>query len=71
MTFGNPDFVTYAKALHAKGSRVETAEALVPSLEAAFQERGVHLIAVPIDYAENIRVLVDELRSGTLELRGG
>jgi acetolactate synthase-1/2/3 large subunit len=50
---------------------VETAEALVPSLEAAFQERGVHLIAVPIDYAENIRVLVDELRSGTLELRGG
>ena len=71
MTFGNPDFVTYAKAHHAKGSRVETAEELVPSLEAAFQERGVHLIAVPIDYAENIRVFVDELRSGTLELKGG
>ena len=50
---------------------METADGLVPSLEAAFQERGVHLIAAPIDYAENIRVLVDELRSGTLDPKGG
>jgi acetolactate synthase-1/2/3 large subunit len=30
-------------------------------LEAAFNAGGVHLITVPIDYSENIRVLVDEL----------
>jgi acetolactate synthase I/II/III large subunit len=71
MTFENPDFVTYARAHHAKGSRVDSAEGLAPALEAAFQEGGVHLIAAPIDYTENIRVFIDELRSATLELNGG
>jgi len=33
----------------------------VPTLEAAFAAGGVHLVAVPIDYSENTRVLVDEL----------
>jgi acetolactate synthase I/II/III large subunit len=70
MTFGNPDFVAYANAYHAKGSRVESADGLVPALETAFQEGGVHLIVAPIDYTENIRVLIDELRSGALELKG-
>ena len=67
MTFGNPDFAAYARAHYAKGSRVQTADGLVPALEAAFREGGVHLIAAPIDYTENIRVLVDELRSAALD----
>jgi acetolactate synthase-1/2/3 large subunit len=61
MTFGNPDFVAFAEAHQAKGGRVETADGLAPSLEAAFREGGVHLIAAPVDYAENKRVLIDEL----------
>ena len=63
LTFGNPDFVKYADAYGAKGRRVESAEGLAPALEAAFSEGGVQLIAVPIDYSENTRVLVDELRN--------
>ena len=63
MTFGNPDFVAYARAYGAKGSRVDSADGLVPSLEAAFAGRGVHLVTVPVDYSENMRVLVDELRA--------
>jgi len=63
LTFGNPDFVKYAEAYGAKGSRVEAPEALVPTLEAAFEGGGVHVVTVPIDYAENMRVLVDELRN--------
>lgn len=63
MTFGNPDFVAYAKAYGAKGSRVTSAEALVPTLEAAFKGGGVHLVDCPIDYSENTRVLVEELRN--------
>jgi acetolactate synthase-1/2/3 large subunit len=63
LTFGNPDFVAYAKAFGIKGSRVATAEGLAPTLEAAFGGGGVHLVSVPIDYSENIRVLIDELRS--------
>src|SRR6266404_353292 len=62
MTFGNPDFVAFARAHHAGGTRVETPEGLVPALERAFQVGGVQLVAVPIDYSENTRVLVDELR---------
>ena len=67
MTFGNPDFAAYARSHSAKGSQVETADGLVTALEAAFQEGGVHLIAAPIDYTENTRVLIDELRSAALD----
>jgi acetolactate synthase-1/2/3 large subunit len=63
LTFGNPDFVRYAESYGAKGSRVTSIEALAPTLEAAFQKGGVHLVDVPIDYSENKRVLVDELRN--------
>jgi acetolactate synthase-1/2/3 large subunit len=61
MTFGNPDFVTYAESYGATGHRVTSAEELVPTLETAFNDGGVHLVAVPIDYRENNRVLIDEL----------
>ena len=62
LTFGNPDFAKYAESYCAKGSHVESADGLVPALEAAFKGGGVHLVAVPVDYSENKRVLVDELR---------
>jgi acetolactate synthase I/II/III large subunit len=61
LTFGNPDFVKYAESYGAKGWRVTATDDLVPTLEAAFKQGGVHLVAVPIDYSENTRVLVDEL----------
>src|SRR6266481_4764697 len=61
MTFGNPDFVTYAQSYGGHGHRVASAADLVPTLEAAFAAGGVHIVAVPIDYSENTRVLVDEL----------
>lgn len=65
MTFGNPDFVTYARAYGVTGSRVESADGLAPALEAAFAGGGVQLVVVPVDYSENMRVLVDELRAQT------
>ena len=63
LTFGNPDFVKYAEAYGATGWRVETTEGLASTLGAAFEAGGVHLVTVPIDYSENVRVLVDELRN--------
>jgi acetolactate synthase-1/2/3 large subunit len=63
MTFGDPDFVAYAKAYGAKGSRVDNADGLAPALEAAFVAGGVHLVSTLIDYSENERVLVNELRN--------
>jgi acetolactate synthase I/II/III large subunit len=62
LTFGNPDFVKYAESYGAKGSQVDSADGLAPALETAFKGGGVHLVAVPVDYSENIRVLVEELR---------
>jgi len=61
MTFGNPDFVAYASSYGAHGHRVKSTAELIPTLEAAFTRGGVHLVAVPIDYSENMRVLVEEL----------
>ncbi|MGH7081161.1 MAG: thiamine pyrophosphate-dependent enzyme, partial [Acetobacteraceae bacterium] len=61
LEFGNPDFVAYARSYGASGVRVETTAALAPTLDAAFRAGGIHLVVVPIDYSENIRVLVEEL----------
>jgi acetolactate synthase I/II/III large subunit len=61
MTFGNPDFVAYAHSYGAHGHRIKATSELIPTLEAAFTQGGVHLVAVPTDYSENMRVLVEEL----------
>jgi acetolactate synthase-1/2/3 large subunit len=63
LTFGNPDFVRYAESYGARGWGITSARELTPTLEAAFAQGGVHLVEVPIDYSENERVLVDELRA--------
>src|SRR3954470_18426508 len=68
LEFGNPDFVAYAKSYGAKGARVGKTSELTTMLEAAFSEGGVHLVVVPVDYSENMRVLVRELPS-TVEAR--
>ena len=68
LAFGNPDFVKYAEAYGAKGRRVESADGLGDALEAAFREGGVQLVTVPVDYSENTRVLVDELRNRVREV---
>ena len=63
LTFGNPDFVRYAEAYGARGTRIEATEELVPVLHEAFEAGGVHLITAPVDYSDNLRILVDELHS--------
>jgi acetolactate synthase-1/2/3 large subunit len=61
LQFGNPDFVAYAKSYSAEGHRIETAADLVPLLERCFDAGGVHLVDIPMDYSENVRVLIEEL----------
>ena len=63
LTFGNPDFVKYARVLWRQGIAGRRPRASwCRRIEAAFEGGGVHLIDVPIDYSENVRVLVDELK---------
>jgi acetolactate synthase I/II/III large subunit len=61
LEFGNPEFVAYAKSYGATGSRVGSTAEFLPTLKAALDGKGVHLVVVPIDYSENMRVLVQEL----------
>ncbi|TLP72009.1 acetolactate synthase large subunit [Nesterenkonia sphaerica] len=66
MTFGNPDFVAYARAYGATGTHITEAAQLGPALEDAFAQGGVQLIHVPVDYSENTRVLIEEPLSARL-----
>ena len=59
LTFGNPDFVRYAEAYGARGTRIGSAADLVPVLDDAFRAGGVHLVTVPVDYSDNARLLLD------------
>lgn len=61
LEFRNPEFVAYAKSYGATGSRVASTADFLPTLKAALDGKGVHLVVVPIDYSENMRVLVKEL----------
>ena len=56
ISFGNPDFVAYAESFGAKGYRVESADALGPTLERAFADEDVVVVEVPVDYRENMRL---------------
>ena len=62
LEFGNPDFVAYANSYGATGHRVHATEDLKTVLEKAFVDGGVHLIDVPMDYSQNKRLLIDDLR---------
>jgi len=61
MVFGNPDFVAFAEAHGARGHRPGSAEEFLPTLERAFNAGGVHLIDLMIDYADNHRILNEEI----------
>jgi acetolactate synthase-1/2/3 large subunit len=61
LSFGNPEFVAYATAYGARGTRVASADDLVPALENAFASGGVQVVVVPVDYSENKRVFIDDL----------
>ena len=54
--FGNPDFVTLARAFGARGVTVGAARELGPALREAFAHPGVSIVDVPVDYTENQRL---------------
>ncbi|HDR46709.1 MAG TPA: acetolactate synthase large subunit [Geoalkalibacter subterraneus] len=62
LQFGPVDFVLHARSYGASGHRVERARDFAPLLEHCFSQGGVHLVDVPVDYSENMKVLVEELK---------
>jgi len=65
LDYGNPDFIKYAESYGAKGYRLESTEQLPELMRKCLSSKGFHLIDVPIDYSENERVLIEELKAKT------
>jgi acetolactate synthase-1/2/3 large subunit len=57
VSFGNPDFVTFAESFGAKGYAIGSASELLPTLRKALDDEAVSVIAVPVDYTENARLV--------------
>jgi len=65
LDFKNPDFIRYAESYGAKGVRISETGQLAGVLRDCFSQGGVNLVEVPIDYSENERVLLEELKNKT------
>jgi acetolactate synthase-1/2/3 large subunit len=57
VSFSNPDFVKLAESFGAKGYEIGSAGELAPTLEKALSDDAVSIIACPVDYAENARLI--------------
>jgi len=64
VSFDNPDFVRFAESFGARGYAIRAAGELLPTLRKALDDDAVSVIACPVDYRENAR-LVERL--GALE----
>ena len=68
LDFGNPDFVKYAESYGASGHKISSAEELLPKLKEFIAMPGVQIVDVPVDYSENERVLIEELKARTCNM---
>ena len=62
LDFNNPDFVQYAQSYGATGHRITSSDDLVTTLESAFEQGGIHVVDLPIDYSQNTKTLLDDLK---------
>ena len=56
LSFGNPDWEGLAKCFGWHGHTCATSADLAGILETAFKEPGPSLVAMPVDYRENLRI---------------
>jgi acetolactate synthase-1/2/3 large subunit len=56
LKFNNPDFAKLAEAYGLWGKEIKSADEITPALNEAFSQKRPALIAVPIDYGENMKL---------------
>jgi acetolactate synthase-1/2/3 large subunit len=61
LQYTNPNFTHYAKSYGMQGYLLQQAEELTPLIQSCFVKGGLHLIEVPVNYAENTRLLPQNL----------
>jgi acetolactate synthase-1/2/3 large subunit len=64
VSFDNPDFVRFAESFGANGYTISSAGELLPTLRQTLDDDAVSIVACPVDYAENARLIE---RLGALE----
>lgn len=57
LDYQNPDFVKYAESFGAKGYRPASVTDFKHILETTLNEKGVHVIDLPVDYSLNHKIL--------------
>jgi acetolactate synthase-1/2/3 large subunit len=57
VSFGNPDFVQLAESFGARGYQIGSAGELLPTLRKALDDDVISVIACPVDYRENARLI--------------
>jgi acetolactate synthase-1/2/3 large subunit len=57
VSFGNPDFVKFAESFGARWYEIGSADELLPTLRKALDDDTVSVIAAPVDYSENARLI--------------
>ena len=62
LEYNNPDFVKYAESYGAHGHRITSVSGFDETVDRAFREGGVHLIDMPVDYSQNVKELITDLR---------
>ena len=62
LEYNNPDFVKYAESYGAHGHRITSVIGFVETVDRAYREGGVHLIDMPVDYSQNVKELITDLR---------
>ena len=65
LDFNNPDFIQYAESYGAQGYRITENGTFSKLLSHCLNEPGIHLIEVPVDYSENEKVFLEELKNKT------
>ncbi|WP_213940441.1 acetolactate synthase large subunit [Pseudomonas sp. dw_612] len=63
LDYGNPDFVRYAQSYGAHGHRVESAASFAPLVTECLITPGVHVIDCPVDYSDNERILLHDIKT--------
>ena len=62
LEYENPDFVKYAEAYGAHGHRISSVTGFVETIDRAYREGGVHVVDLPVDYSQNVKELITDLR---------
>ena len=62
LEYNNPDFVKYAESYGAHGHSINSVTGFIETVDRAYRQGGVHLIDLPVDYSQNVKELITDLR---------